>query len=547
MAQSSKSYVGIARGIKSHELSTKSSIESLKNTITSLRGRISSLNYEISGLNAELAAARADVDEDGNPNYALISRLEQQISMKQLDLSIAEQNLDSAVEGEREKQQELSEVQEEKAQTLFEIQERARTTSKNINAAGGMYGAYAGIGQSLQQSFQSSYSSLASAASILGGTVAGAVAGGVIGGSSPHTASPAGYPLQKNDSASAFISHNNDSYLPTAERYGTDKTSSNVGAFGSAVSGVKSQSINPQKVPSYSTSQKSNNYLLGNDGTDENADAAFYTSKTAGGMEKNFKNGVRELPKEKEVASRSANVKKMKENSTSHEGQISDRRKSTFAAFGISMSKAPLQTTEGASKKQKSPVFNSKNKKAKSRIATGENWSFVSSSDGSIKNFRKVTLQGNRKDKSGNSVNVNRNIYQYTNIDPNLVVHGKRNIDRMRKGYAPYIINSSGKKEILELHHLTGEEFDPGSVYFTGKLRDGSLIELPTSLHRGKKSFRILHGLNKGQSFRKKIISEKDKSGKIKRYRIKTEAADHYNAFRSEYWRLRAAQYDSQN
>lgn len=292
MAQSSKSYVGIARGIKSHEISTKSSIENLKNTITSLRGKISSLNYEISGLNAELAAARADVDENGDPNYALISQLEQQINMKELDLSIAEQSLDSAIEGEREKQQELSEVQEEKAQTLFEIQERARTTSKNINAAGGMYGAYAGIGQSLQQSFQSSFSSLSSAASILGGTVAGAVAGGMVGGGSSRSASAASSSRQNGDSASAFISQNRGSYPPTvsAGKYGTEKIAFHGGSFGNTASGVKSESINPQKKSAYNTSQESNTYLIPNTETDgQQTEGSFFSSqKTSSGADKNF-------------------------------------------------------------------------------------------------------------------------------------------------------------------------------------------------------------------------------------------------------------------
>lgn len=45
--------------------------------------------------------------------------------------------------------------------------------SKNIALAGGMYGAYSGVGGSLQNSMQTSLSALSQAASILGGSVDG--------------------------------------------------------------------------------------------------------------------------------------------------------------------------------------------------------------------------------------------------------------------------------------------------------------------------------------------------------------------------------------
>ena len=86
-------------------------------------------------------------------------------------MSGVQQDLDSIGRELESKKNELEAIEEEKAQTLFEIQERARKTSQNISLAGGMYGAYAGVGGILQNSLQTSLSSLTEAAGILGGSV----------------------------------------------------------------------------------------------------------------------------------------------------------------------------------------------------------------------------------------------------------------------------------------------------------------------------------------------------------------------------------------
>ena len=65
MAIRSKDFVGIAEGIRSHELSAKDQIEKLKGRISELSGRKSSLNGTISYLEAAIAAAYEDTDEDG--------------------------------------------------------------------------------------------------------------------------------------------------------------------------------------------------------------------------------------------------------------------------------------------------------------------------------------------------------------------------------------------------------------------------------------------------------------------------------------------------
>lgn len=173
MAIRSRDFVGIAEGIKSHELSTKGKIEQLKGRISELSRRKSSLNGTISYLEAAIAAAYEDTDEDGDPDYGLIASLEAEKGSAENELSGVEQDLDSTGGELEQSENELESVLEEKAQTLFEIQERARTTSKNIALAGGMYGAYSGVGGTVQNSMQTSLSALSQAASILGGSVDG--------------------------------------------------------------------------------------------------------------------------------------------------------------------------------------------------------------------------------------------------------------------------------------------------------------------------------------------------------------------------------------
>ena len=87
MAIRSRDFVGIAEGIKSHELSTKGKIEQLKGRILELSGRESSLNGTISYLEAAIAAAYEDTDEDGDPDYGLIASLEAEKGSAENELS----------------------------------------------------------------------------------------------------------------------------------------------------------------------------------------------------------------------------------------------------------------------------------------------------------------------------------------------------------------------------------------------------------------------------------------------------------------------------
>ena len=80
MATRSRDFVGVAEGIKSHEISTKGRIEQLKGRISELSSQKSSLNGRISYLESAIAAAYEDTDEDGEPDYALIASLESQMA-----------------------------------------------------------------------------------------------------------------------------------------------------------------------------------------------------------------------------------------------------------------------------------------------------------------------------------------------------------------------------------------------------------------------------------------------------------------------------------
>lgn len=268
MAVRSRDFVGIAEGIRSHELSTKSQIENLKGRMSELSGRRSSLYSTISYLEAAIAAAYEDTDEDGDPDYGLIASLEAQKSSAENELSGVENDLDSTGNELENKQNELEMVEEEKAQTLFEIQERARKTSNNISLAGGMYGAYAGVGGTLQNSLQTSLSSLTQAAGILGGSVDGASGGSLGGpyGSGNAASGEVGTSLGDNGSGtgplSAFTGGYSGEALPlSASQFSTNQNQlSTPATMPNYHSGQGS--INTRAPQSFSTEQGANEYAL---------------------------------------------------------------------------------------------------------------------------------------------------------------------------------------------------------------------------------------------------------------------------------------------
>lgn len=290
MAVRSRDFVGIAEGIRSHELSTKSQIENLKGRMSELSGRRSSLNSTISYLEAAIAAAYEDTDEDGDPDYGLIASLEAQKSSAENELSGVENDLDSTGNELENKQNELETVEEEKAQTLFEIQERARKTSNNISLAGGMYGAYAGVGGTLQNSLQTSLSSLTQAAGILGGSVDGASGGSLGGpsGSGNAASGEVGTSLGDNGSGTGPLSaftggYSGEALLLSASQFSTNQdqlaTPATMPNYHSGQG-----SINTRAPQSFFTEQGANEYALSSFG---DVTAPQVTSQSADGYRSN--------------------------------------------------------------------------------------------------------------------------------------------------------------------------------------------------------------------------------------------------------------------
>lgn len=268
MAVRSRDFIGIAEGIRSHELSTKSQIESLKGLLAELTGRKSSLESTISYLEAAIAAAYENTDEDGDPDYGLIAALEAQKSDAENELSEVENDLDSTDSELDNKQNELETVEEEKAQTLFEIQERARKTANNISLAGGMYGAYAGVGSTLQNSLQTSLSSLTQAAGILGGSVDGASGGsrGVFSGSGVATSGKVGTSLGYSSSdtgpLAAFTGGYSSEALPlSANQFSSNQDQRSTPATMPNYHSTQGE-INAKAPQNFSTEQGANEYVL---------------------------------------------------------------------------------------------------------------------------------------------------------------------------------------------------------------------------------------------------------------------------------------------
>lgn len=304
MAMRSRDFVGVAEGIKSHEISTKGRIEQLKGRMSELSGQKSSLNGRISYLESAIAAAYEDTDEDGDPDYALIASLESQMSSAETELSQVEQDLDTTGSELAHSESELQGVLENKAQTLFEIQERARKTSSNMSLAGGMYGAYAGVGSSLQSSMQTSLSALSQAAGILGGSVDSGVSGGSVGGSGGSHGSGNGGHTQNGLSTSplaAFSGSNSGSSMsasaPSPSHFSSSQTEhSTPGTMPNYHSGQTT--INAQKPLNFESSQASNSYAISGFEDAPSGDSSsgsqhsFSSEQQSSGIETNLKSGA---------------------------------------------------------------------------------------------------------------------------------------------------------------------------------------------------------------------------------------------------------------
>lgn len=137
-----------------------------------------------------------------------------------------------------------------------------------------------------------------------------------------------------------------------------------------------------------------------------------------------------------------------------------------------------------------------------------------------------------------------RDVYENNDINPTAVIpagtkyanghcvkEDTTNLELMEQGKAPFVLvtNADGSKELVpvELHHLSGEETHHGSVYFTGVEKDGSVVEIASTVH-DTYSGQLHIG---GSSFRRDPDGEK------------TEDAVKYEKFRVEYWKNRAKKF----
>ena len=281
MAIRSRDFVGIAEGIKSHELSTKGKIEQLRGRISELSSTKISLNGTISYLEAAIAAAYEDTDEDGDPDYGLIASLEAEKGSAEIELVGVEQDLDNTSGELEQSENELESVLEEKSQTLFEIQERARTTSQNTALAGGMYGAYFGVGGSLQNSMQTSLSALSQAAGILGGSVDGngATGGGNTTSRAGDSVSSGAGNQQGEISTSALAAFRGEdttgSVATTNNAFASKFSSSQMDVSTPAtLSNFHSgqTTINVQKPQNFISEQETNGYIISASNNDDNDD-----------------------------------------------------------------------------------------------------------------------------------------------------------------------------------------------------------------------------------------------------------------------------------
>lgn len=168
---------------------------------------------------------------------------------------------------------------------------------------------------------------------------------------------------------------------------------------------------------------------------------------------------------------------------------------------------------------------------------------------------------------------INRIVYRNSELDPDMVIPagtklGKEitikeetNLDRMLAGKAPllpkrdsdgnvvYTEDEKGGQSMeydkLELHHLLSQEKQRGSQYFNGEKREGTMVEIRSSVH--DKYDKQLHAINESnKSFRKEVIQTTDKNGNTVREKIKTDDAVQYEKFRVQYWKDRADEINKQ-
>lgn len=287
---STADFIKIAEGIRSDEISSKQRIEHLSSEISGVVSSINHAQSEINSLEASISAEMStpyETDSEGNtyggPDYNAITNMQAQIETYQREINTLSTQR-AQLEGERDtERQHLQEVLIEKSATLNEVQSKAQDVATSVAAAGGMVGAYSGIGSNLANSFQKAHSNLSQAAGILGGSVSGVSAGGGGGANSGRSvAGIRGVPSQTRNSAAGMITHGTGGGGRSTS--GSSKLSASGASRGVQTNGTARGSSTAGK---YSTSQSSTAGTAFGFGTGAGNETAplnankFSTSKTS--------------------------------------------------------------------------------------------------------------------------------------------------------------------------------------------------------------------------------------------------------------------------
>lgn len=136
-----------------------------------------------------------------------------------------------------------------------------------------------------------------------------------------------------------------------------------------------------------------------------------------------------------------------------------------------------------------------------------------------------------------------RTVYRNELVDPELVVDGKSNLERMQSGNSPFVLSGydeDGNPQYskVELHHILSQE-----TYMDHGGRGGTLIEISSDDHdQYSKQLHAIRG--DSQSFRYETVEITDEHGQvIARETQPTIGADKYNQVKSQYWMDRGNEY----
>ena len=270
-----------AERIHGSEVSERQHIEGLNGRISKCESTLRSLSEKVSALQSSISSELSrpttrdsEGHTHGGPDYSAVQSMRS--SLRAIEDQIeAQENARNELRHELHQAQEtLQNIEREKGAALVEIQQQASTASASMSAAGGMYGAYAGVGATLQSSFSTALSNLSQAASILGGSIGVGTSGG--GG---HGHGGGGMGSQSGGATTGTGGFNNATAFQASPRGGGSARSysasarGGIGTAGQARNFTSSAPVVKSGMDSFATSQVSDdnsiNHLCGNYGSDE--------------------------------------------------------------------------------------------------------------------------------------------------------------------------------------------------------------------------------------------------------------------------------------